>query len=428
MSKYTKPLISFLLSLLFVFSPSQQLIDGIAAIVGEDIILYSEMNQYAFEIAQQSGMDIYKDQRAFASVQRQALRDMINSKIILLQAETDSIEINERNVESTVNRQIEQYIQMAGSEEMLEMYFDAPMRKIRELLYERIKSSMISQQLQNEKFSKIKISRPEVVEFYENYKDSIPELPDRIDVHHILITEKPSPRSKQKAYDLALDVRNRVASGAISFKDAAMEYSGDPGSAEEGGDLGFVSKGTFVPEYEKTAFSLEPGVLSQPVETQFGYHIIELLERRGELIHTRHILIPIQTSEEDNEYVINLLSTIRDSILNGENFEEFALKYSEDPDVKANNGYLGEFALETLQIPEFKDVSQTLEPGEISAPFLTQYGFHILRLNKRLGSETISLEKHYPILENMALNEKQMKFWDDWMENLYSKYYVEIKL
>jgi peptidyl-prolyl cis-trans isomerase SurA len=164
------------------------------------------------------------------------------------------------------------------------------------------------------------------------------------------------------------------------------------------------------------------------VETQFGFHLIELLERRGELIHTRHILIPVQTSDEDNAYVINLLSTIRDSLLNGGDFEEFALKYSEDPDTKANNGYLGEFALETLQIQEFKEVASSLEPGEISEPFLTQYGFHILRLNKRLPSETISLEKHYPILENMALNEKQMMFWDNWMEKLYSTYYVEIKL
>jgi peptidyl-prolyl cis-trans isomerase SurA len=427
MSKYTKLLFSFFLILLVGFTPGQQLIDGIAAIVGEDIILYSEMNQYAFEMAQQSGIDIYRNPQAFMNIQSRALREMVNSKIILLQAETDSIEINERNVENTVNRQVAQYIQMAGSESMLEMYFDAPMKKIRELLYDRIKSSMIAQQLQEEKFSKIKISRPEVIAFYENYKDSIPGLPERIDVHHILITEKPSPGSKRNALEYAEEVRRAIVNGKISFEEAAREYSQDPGSAEDGGDLGFVSKGTFVPEFEQAAYALEPGIVSNPVETQFGYHLIEVLERRGELIHTRHILIPVQSTEEDNAYVINMLSTIRDSILLKGDFEYFARKYSEDPDVKINGGYLGEFALETLQIPEFIEISNRLRPGEISEPFLTQYGFHILRLNKRLGAENISLEKHYPILENMALNEKQMLFWEDWMEKLYAMYYVEIK-
>ncbi|MBW6457646.1 MAG: peptidylprolyl isomerase [FCB group bacterium] len=427
MSKYTKLLFSFFLFLHAGLMHGQQLVDGIAAIVGEDIILYSEMNQYAFEMAQQSGIDIYRNPQAFMSLQSRALRDMVNSKIILLQAEADSIEISERNVENSVNRQIAQYVQMTGSESMLEMYFDAPMKKIRELLYERIKSSMIAQQLQEEKFSKIKISRPEVIAFFENYRDSIPELPERIDVHHILITEKPSPESRRQALEYAEGVRRKILNGSISFEEAAREYSQDPGSAEDGGDLGFVSKGTFVTEFEQAAFGLEPGVLSSPVETQFGYHLIEVIERRGELIHTRHILIPIRSTDEDKAYVINMLSTIRDSLLSGGDFEYFARKYSEDPDVKVNGGYLGEFALETLQIPEFGDAAMRLLPGEISEPFLTQYGFHILRLNKYLAVENISLEKHYPILENMALNEKQVLFWEDWMEKLYATYYVEIK-
>jgi len=295
------------------------------------------------------------------------------------------------------------------------------------MLYERVKSSMISQQLQSEKFSKIKISRPEVIDFYNANKDSLPDLPERIDIDHILITEKPSPQSKKNTLDMINGIRDEIIAGTLTFEDAAFQYSQDPGSAEDGGDLGFVPKGTFVPEFEKAAFALEPGEISSPVETQFGYHLIQHIETRGELIHCRHILFSIQTSEEDNQYVINMLSTLRDSILQGGDFEEFARKYSEDPDVETNGGHLGEFAIETLQIPEFGDVSENLKEGEISEPFISPYGFHILRLNKRLSSENISLETHYPILENMALNEKQMNFWNNWMEKLYGKYYVEIK-
>ena len=427
MLKFLKYLISFMLLASGVVLPAQQLIDGIAAIVGENIILYSEVNQFAFEISQQSGVDIYQNPDMFVSIQQGALKELINSKIILLQAEDDSIEVNERNVEATLNQQIENYIQMAGSKEMLEMYFDTPMKKIRELLYERIKSSMVSQQLQSEKFSKIKISRPEVVIYYETNKDSLPDLPERIDVNHILITEKPSPKSKQQTYEHLMSIRNEILDGKISFEDAARKHSQDPGSAEDGGDLGFIPKGTFVLEFEKAAYSLAPGELSKPIETQFGYHLIQFVEKRGELIHVRHILTTIQTSEEDNEYVINLLSTIRDSIIERGDFESFARKYSEDPDVELNGGYLGEFAIESLQIPEFDDISKNLNPGDISEPFATQYGFHILRLNKHLNAEKITLQTHYPILENMALNEKQAQFWNGWMDKLYSKYYVEIK-
>ena len=123
-----------------------------------------------------------------------------------------------------------------------------------------------------------------------------------------------------------------------------------------------------------------------------------------------------------------MLSTLRDSILAGGDFARFARKYSDDPDVGANSGRLGEFSLQDLQIPEFVDVAAGLKEGEISTPFQSSYGFHILRLNKYLPSETISLEKHYPILENMALGEKRSRFWNEFMENLYGKYYVEIKL
>lgn len=428
MSRSIKSFFICCLLSLSAFLPAQQIVDGIAAIVGEDIILFSEVNQYAFEIAQQSGADIYNDPSGFARFQELALRDMVNSKILILQAAADSIEINERNVEATVNQQLQQYINLAGSQEMLEMYFDTPIKKVREMLYERIKSSMIAQQLQQEKFSRIKISRPEVIAFYEEYRDSIPELPVRVNIDHILLREKPSPASKERSYTMLMDIRARILNGEITFEQAAKEYSQDPGSADEGGDLGFVSKGTFVAEFEKAAFALNPDEISLPVETQFGYHLIQLLEKRGELIHTRHILIPIESSDEDRKYVINMLSTIRDSILAGGDFSRFARKYSEDPDVEANSGRLGEFSLQDLQIPEFVEIAADLKEGDISEPFQSSYGFHILRLNKYLPSETISLQKHYPILENMALNEKRSRFWNEFMENLYGKYYVEIKL
>lgn len=426
MSKSLKILFSTVLllsSCLF----GQQMIDGIAAIVGEDIILYSEVNQMAFEMAQQNNVDIYENQDQFIKIQEDALKELVQSKIILLQAAVDSIEVSEREVSSSVEQQIQQYITMAGSEETLEMYLDTPIKKIREQLFDRIKSQMVVQQLQSEKFSKIKISRPEVIDYYRSNKGDLPDLPNRIDISHILIEEKPSPVSKKKTLDHINSIRGNILNGKINFEDAAKQYSQDPGSAPDGGDLGFSPKGTFVPPFEKAAYSLDINEISPAVETQFGYHIIQLLEKRGDMIHTRHILIPIQTTEDDDNYVINMLSTIRDSIILTDDFERFALKYSDDPDVGANKGYLGEFDAENMQIPEFSDAAKNMEAGDISSVFVSQYGFHIILLNNKKASEPISLKTHYATLESMALNEKKQAFWDNWMDQLYSKFYVEIK-
>jgi len=403
------------------------MIDGIAAIVGEDVILYSEINQMAFEMAQQSGIDLYSNEKMFSRFQEDALREMVRSKIILLQAAEDSVVVEDRNIEMSVEQQMQQYINMAGSEEVLEMYLDTPVRKIREQLYERIKSQMLVQKLQTEKFSNISVSRPEVEEFYSQNKDSIPDLPRRVDISHILITEKPSPESYEKTYNRLIEIRKEIKSGKLSFEEAAKKYSQDPGSATEGGDLGMSPKGTFVPEFERAAYELKVDEISLPIKTQFGYHLIQLIEKRGEMIHTRHILLPIQTTENDDNYVINMLSTLRDSLLDGENFQEFALKYSEDPDVKSNKGHLGEFDADNLQIPEFGSVVKKLKPGDISEPFISQYGFHILKLNNRKEAESVCLETHYATIEKMALNQKKSKFWESWMDKLYSKFYVEIK-
>ncbi len=423
--------LSLIFCLLIFTTPlqSQQLVDGIAAIVGQEIILFSDVQQLTMEMIRYSGVNPSSiNQEQFINLQNQALRELINMEIILLQAEEDSIIIRERDIQSALNEQLKQYVDIFGSDEQIEQAFGLSMRKIREYLYTRVKSSLIVQQIQAEKFGNIKVSRPEVLSFYEENKDSIPDIPERVNISHILIIPEPSGEKKEQKKSELLDIKNKITSGELSFSEAARAYSADRSSAVNGGELGFSPKGTFVPEFERVAFSLEKdGDISEIVETQFGVHIIKRIERRGELVNVAHILLDISKDESDNTIAFNKLSTIRDSIMVSGDFSEFALRHSDDPDVPVNKGNLGEFPLNTLQIEEFKSVAETLKEGEISAPFQTMYGFHILKLNTRKPPEVLSLKTHYNIIENMASSYKKQEEWNRWLDKLYEKFYVEIK-
>ena len=416
-------IITILTSIVF----SQQLVDGIAAIVGEKIILSSEVQQLTFELAQNRGINLTTDQSQYETLYNKSLRELINMDIIQLQAEIDSVYAKERDVNTTVDNQIEQYITRLGSKEKVESYFNMPLKKIKENLYERIESSMIVQKMQANKFQDISVTRPEVIQYYNEHKDSIPQIPERVDISHILIIPKPSKSQNTETRKKLLQIKEDILNNKISFSDATKKYSQDPGSANQGGNLGFVSKGTFVKEFERAAFSLKEGEISDIVETEFGLHIIKLIEKRGENINVSHILLKVEAGKEDNKNTINMLSTIKDSIISGGVFDKFALKYSNDTDVKDNKGRLGEFPINTLQIESFQDIVKDLSKGEISRPFQSKYGYHILKLNSRKPAEDIRLDTHYNVLENMVNNQKRQVAWNEWLNDLYSKFYVNIK-
>jgi len=416
-------IITILTSIVF----SQQLVDGIAAIVGEKTILSSEVQQLTFELAQNRGINLATDQSQYETLYNKSLRELINMDIIQLQAEIDSVYAKERDVNTTVDNQIEQYITQLGSKEKVESYFNMPLKKIKENLYERVESSMIVQKMQANKFQDISVTRPEVIQYYNEHKDSIPQIPERVDISHILIIPKPSKSHNTETRKKLLQIKKDILNNKISFSDAAKKNSQDPGSANQGGNLGFVSKGTFVKEFERAAFSLKEGEISDIVETEFGLHIIKLIEKRGENINVSHILLKVEAGKEDNRNTVNMLSTIKDSIISSGDFDKFALKYSDDTDVKDNKGHLGEFPINTLQIESFQDIVKDLSEGEISKPFQSEYGYHILKLNSRKPAENIRLDTHYNVLENMVTNQKRQIAWNEWLNDLYSKFYVDIK-
>jgi peptidyl-prolyl cis-trans isomerase SurA len=219
---------------------------------------------------------------------------------------------------------------------------------------------------------------------------------------------------------------NQIKAGT-SFSELAKKNSDDPGSASHGGELGFFSRGDFVSEFEQVAFSLQPGQISEVVETKFGFHVIQMIERRGEKINVRQILITLRPTDEDRGAVIDTLKGIRDKAIRGANWADLATKYSEDPEVKENKGHLGEFEAGSLKINEFKEVIDHLQLGDISEPFHTDYGYHILKLNDRQTARPLALDKDWQKVENIALNYKQTQEFRKWLEELRKDMYIDIK-
>ncbi len=403
----------------------QQLVEGIAAIVGKEIILKSEVDQFVQNYILQNRLNIRPGSPQYNTLRQRMLEGLIEQKVLLAKAEADTVTVDDQILDQRVEERMKYMIQQVGSQDKLEQIFGASISQIRKDTRKLIKEQMLVEQVRGMRFRDVKVSRREVEEFYKTYRDSLPIRPATVDISHILKMIKPSEEAQLKAYRKAEMILQKLKEGEDFSKLAAL-YSEDPASARRGGDLGFTQRGDLVPEYEAAAFNLKDGEISQIVQTKFGFHIIQMIERRGERIHTRHILIRVQPTKEDEERIVRELKEIRQKILEGADFGEMALKYSDDENVTKDKGHLGTFNLDQLQIPEFKKVIDTLKVGEISQPFKTEYGYHIVRLNARQEAHPLTLKEDWEQIEQMALNLKMQQEYQKWLEELKSHMFIKI--
>jgi len=398
-------------------SAGQQLLDGIVAIIGKEIVLKSEIDQYVQSYAIQNKLNLRQNPELLQKLQKQIMEKMVEQKILLAQAEEDTVKVDDREVDKRVEQNINYMIQQVGSEEKLEESFQSPIKKIKRDLRKETIERMKIEILRRTKFQNIKISRREIEQFYKNYQDSLPQVKETVDISHILKQVKAGTTSRQNALEKIRFIQNQLNNGA-DFAELAKKYSQDLGTASRGGDLGFTSRGDFVKEFEVTAYSLEPGEISDIVETQFGFHIIKLAERRGEKIRTSHILVQLAPSAEDENLIVMELNNIRTQILGGASFDSMAYIYSDDENSKNDNGHLGIWEVEKLAIPAFRQVVKFLKPGEISEPFKTDFGYHIVKLNKHQQPRALSLEKDWENIEQIALNFKIEREYKKWIDSI----------
>ena len=407
------------------FAVRAQVLDRVVAVVDNDLILESDLNAQVQFYVFNNKMD-----PKTPGLKEQVLQSMINEKLIVAKAIEDSVTVTDDEVQQQLEAVIQQRIQQVGSEARLEELYGMPLSKIKREFRDEMRKNLLSQKLQQQRFSSAQISRRDVEEFFQTYKDSLGIIPEEVELAHIAIKRKPGETAKAAARAKAQALLDSLKAG-VEFKDLAQRHSEDAATAPHGGDLGLVRRGQFVKEFETAVFSLNEQQISGIVESQFGFHIIQLVERRGDAVHPRHILVRIERTKADDESVIAFLDTLRTRALAGESFAELAKKYSEEKETAIIGGNLGTTALEQVDKSLYPTIVN-LKQGEVSAP--TQLavpgfdGFHIVLMKKRTPAHQASLDQDYHRIETIAQNFRRNKEYAAWIDELKSKIYWQSRL
>lgn len=401
--------------------------DKIIAIIGNDVILQSDLNFRLYEYMNQSG-----NQQITNEVVQQIFQTMLTEKLMLAKAEQDSVIISQDDINKQVDGRVSEMVGQFGSEKNVEDAYGMTIPRIKALLSEQIEKNIKIQKVKQEKFGYgITVTRPEVLKFFGEMKDSLPPVPETFELYQIVRIPKITEDAKFIAKEKISKLLDSIKAGS-DFSDIAKKYSDDSLSAIQGGMLGKSKKGSFVREFEDAAFLLQPGGISDIVETEFGYHIIKLIERSGDFITAQHILVKFPRLEAADFSEINLLRDIKQKVLNGEiTFKQAALLNSQEPKTAADSGYVGRIAinnLDSLEIMAIKDLTH----GDISEPVKVgddrYYGYYLYLLKERFPEHRADLQSDYFLIEQYAQRHKEQRILVDWIEELKKTIYVEIKL
>lgn len=413
---------------------SQVLVESVAAIVGNEVVYLSEIESSVAEM-RRSDPRMPVDQ-----LRCMIFNDLLVSKLFIDQARIDSIEVTDDMVESQLNMQINNAIRQAGSEELLEAYFKKSMLEIRRDIRERMLEQEIAGEVQNTIARDIKITPNALKKYYASIpKDSIPVIPAKYELSIIQIDPPSAEDSKAEARQRLLDIRSQILEGK-TFSVLAVIYSEDPGSAKNGGEIGYLTRGELEKEYADVAFSLTQNTVSRIVETRHGFHIIQLIDRKGDMVNTRHILIKPKISGDQVSRALNKLDSIADQIRRDSiTFEQAAIRFSSHKDSRMNGGKFVStnpseritwFMLEDLN-PDLYSRIRDMKVGEISEPFRTmdennKEVFRIVRLDNVKPAHLANLKDDYQTIYNAALAEERSKAIEKWITDKIDRTYIRI--
>ena len=403
-----------------------QKIDGVAAVVGDRVVLMSDVNQSLAMAVFQQKLDPRKDGLKIQSLKNDIINTIVNRKVVLIMAELDSVEVDDKEVDRTLQQQVDNIIQQAGGEEAAEAALGQPLRVFKREYWYDVKDMLITQKYQRTLMSKVGVNRGDVESFFNSYKDSIPIFPTTAKIRHLLIEVEPGGEQIKKTTDLLKEIRMKILNKENTFAEMALKYSQDPSAKQAGGSLGFLKRGTLVTEFESVAFNLKPGEISEPVKTDFGYHIIETEEIRGDKINVRHILITPPTTEADESKAYKKAQALKDSSLTLNSFIENVKKHSKDEETRESGGSLGWINPKTYPIPEFGMILNQIESGVCAGPVRTDLGYHLVWLEAFKPGGRANLSKHWTEIESMALNQKQSKWFEMWIEKSKKNVYISI--
>ncbi|MEK7670430.1 MAG: peptidylprolyl isomerase [Bacteroidota bacterium] len=419
----TRVILLFLLIASFNLCRSQTLIDRIVAVVDREIITESELNERVNFIALQNKLDATKE-----DLKHQVLDAMVAEKLILAQAIIDSIEVPDDQVTQALDQQIQNITRQLGSTERVEQYYGKPINRIKREFRDEMRKQLLVQRVRQSREASLTVSRREAEEFFTTFKDSLPRVPEEFALSHIFMVPKADSSHQLQTRQKLQAILDSIRAGG-KFDDFAKRHSQD-GSAAGGGDLGWVKRGDFVREFEEVVFALKENEISSIVKTQYGFHIIQLIGRRGESVRARHVLLKIEKGAASDSTTVQQLRALRERILKGEPFSDLAKKYSEDEESKLLGGDLGELTVDQLAA-DFASVVTEMRTGEISQPHRVtlgaSYGFQIIWLRKRIPSHTMNLEDDFTRVEQLALYMKKNRTNQEWVAGLKKSIFYEIR-
>jgi Parvulin-like peptidyl-prolyl isomerase len=414
------------------YAQQAQVIDKVVAVVGKNIIMQSDIEDQYMQYRLQGGI-----KGSASSIRCEILEDQLFRKLMLNQAELDSIEVTDDQIDQEIEYRIRYFVNQLGSQEKLEKYYDKTIKEIREELRTIIKEQKLIEEVQRKIVDGINATPNDVRSFYNSIpKDSIPMVSAHYEIAQLVKKPPITLDEKLAVKDRLYGLRNRILKGE-RFSTLALLYSEDPGSAKKGGELGFQGRGELVPEFEAAAFALKDGEISEVIETEYGFHILQLIERRGDYVNVRHILLTVKVSPDALQQAYNELDSIANLIRNDSiTFDEAVTKFSDEDD-KMNGGYLVNakdgstlFAAEDLD-QQVSVVVNRLQVGEVSNPVPMKTkndkdAYRLLIIKKKTTPHKATLEEDYALIQQWTMQKLRQDAINKWIDAKSSKAYVKI--
>ena len=416
-------MILFFASLFSFLFCQQELIDGVVATVGGKTILFSEVLSETRMLAEQKNISPQNSPLMFQKLFDKILKDKIYLKVVLIEAEKDTLfSVTYDEINTNLNNRIDVFINQVGSEENLEKAFGMAIGDIKNNYWETVREELLIEKFKFSLLSDLSVTKNEVLSFYEEYKDSIPAFNDKASFSLVQKKIEVSLKSENNIRNKLEAIKDSINNNFYTFSSAAKKYSQDPSvSLNEG--IMETTRGDLVKEYEKTAYSLLENDIGGPVKTKYGYHLIKLLNKKGEKIKSQHILLSLYPSEKDSLNAMSFVDSIKIKTTNDPGLlDSIAIS------LKANNNISGNY--ENIEIENFPlSIKNFLkkEKNYNFSPLLYEDGsFYFLYKYSYLESEERTPENNYIFLENLALNRKIGVFFENWVQDKIEKTYVKI--
>lgn len=429
--------ISFLICLLSLSALSAQqkeLVDKVVARVGDEYILLSEVEEQ-FAYAKDQKADLPADYRCMI------LDQILVNKILINQAKIDSLYPKDEELETQLNARFEKILDyMGGNEQQFIDYYGQTPGAMKEQMRDDMRDQLMGEKMRAKVIADISVTPNEVRTFFNNIpKDSLPYFNQEVEISEIVYKAKPNDVQKGLAKAKLADIREQIASGKMTFEELAKKFSQDPGSGREGGDLGWAKRGKFVPEFEAAAYKLEPGEMSQLVESEFGFHLIQMIERRGNTIHTRHILIKPEVTDDDYAEARAKLDSVRQLIVKDSMTFSYAVKNFGDKsnqsyhnDGRMTNPASGNNTFETRDLdPDTYFATDTMKinslssPIEVALPTGEKY-YRLVKLNSKTSPHRANLLQDYNKIQQAAIEQKKSGILTKWIQTTAQTTFVQI--